>query len=112
MLDMLRWHGAEEVEHKAVAFDLMKHLRAGYWRQVRTQLVVTPMMLLMWVRGVRFMYSVDRHVPPGSQAALAVLLHRGATGFDARTAAIHPSHRRLLPAALPPVAARRGGEGG
>lgn len=42
MLDLLRWHGAEEVEHKAVAFDTMKHLRAGYWRQVRTQLLVTP----------------------------------------------------------------------
>lgn len=41
MLDMLRWHGAEEVEHKAVAFDTMKHLRAGYWRQVRAQLTVT-----------------------------------------------------------------------
>lgn len=59
MLDMLRWHGAEEVEHKAVAFDTMKHLRAGYWRQVRAQLTVTPVMLLLWIRGVRFMYSVD-----------------------------------------------------
>lgn len=66
MLDLLRWHGAEEVEHKAVAFDLMKHLRAGYLRQVRTQLVVTPMMLLMWIRGVRFMYSIDPHLPPGT----------------------------------------------
>ena len=67
MLDMLRWHGAEEVEHKAVAFDVMKHLQAGYWRQVRTQLVVTPMMLLMWVRGVRFMYAVDPQVPAGAK---------------------------------------------
>jgi hypothetical protein len=66
MLDMLRWHGAEEVEHRAVAFDVMKHLQAGFWRQVRTQLVVTPMMLLLWVRGVRFMYSVDPHLPPGA----------------------------------------------
>jgi uncharacterized protein len=66
MLDMLRWHGAEEVEHKAVAFDVMKHLQAGYLRQLRTQLVVSPMMLLMWVRGVRFMYSVDREIPPGT----------------------------------------------
>ena len=66
MLDMLRWHGAEEVEHKAVAFDTMKHLRAGYWRQVRAQLVVAPVMLLLWIRGVRFLYAVDprcaRHV--------------------------------------------------
>jgi hypothetical protein len=67
MLDMLRWHGAEEVEHKAVAFDTMKHLRAGYWRQVRAQLVVTPVMLLLWIRGVRFLYSVDPHLPPGTK---------------------------------------------
>jgi predicted metal-dependent hydrolase len=67
MLDMLRWHGAEEVEHKAVAFDTMKHLRAGYWRQVRAQLVVTPAMLWLWIRGVRFMYSVDPQLPPGTK---------------------------------------------
>lgn len=67
MLDMLRWHGAEEVEHKAVAFDTMKHLRAGYWRQVRAQLVVTPAMLWLWIRGVRFMYSVDPKLPPGTK---------------------------------------------
>lgn len=67
MLDMLRWHGAEEVEHKAVAFDTMKHLRSGYWRQVRAQLAVTPVMLLLWIRGVRFMYSLDPLVPPGTK---------------------------------------------
>jgi uncharacterized protein len=67
MLDMLRWHGAEEVEHKAVAFDTMTHLRAGYWRQVRAQLVVTPAMLWLWIRGVRFMYSVDPQLPPGTK---------------------------------------------
>jgi uncharacterized protein len=67
MLDLLRWHGAEEVEHKAVAFDTMKHLRGGYWRQVRAQLAVSPVMLLLWIRGVRFMYSVDPSLPPGNK---------------------------------------------
>jgi predicted metal-dependent hydrolase len=67
MLDMLRWHGAEEVEHKAVAFDTMTHLRAGYWRRVRAQLVVTPAMALLWIRGVRFLYSVDPLLPPGTK---------------------------------------------
>ena len=66
MLDLLRWHGAEEVEHKAVAFDTMKHLRAGYWRQVRTQLLITPALLWLFVRGVRFLYSVDPYLPPGT----------------------------------------------
>jgi predicted metal-dependent hydrolase len=65
MLDMLRWHGAEEVEHKAVAFDVMKHLKAGYLRQVRAQLLVTPLMLLLWVRALRFLYSVDPELEPG-----------------------------------------------
>lgn len=86
MLDMLRWHGAEEVEHKAVAFDLMKHLRAGYLRQVRTQLLVTPLMLLLWVRGLRFMYSVDPKLPPGTKP-------RWRDWFGA-------SRRRLVPAPL------------
>ncbi|OBK96305.1 metal-dependent hydrolase [Mycobacterium asiaticum] len=67
MLDMLRWHGAEEVEHKAVAFDTVKHLRAGYWRQVRAQFAVTPVLLLLWIRGVKFMFSVDPCVPAGAK---------------------------------------------
>lgn len=67
MLDMLRWHGAEEVEHKAVAFDVMRHLQAGYWRQVRTQLMVTPLLLWLWVRGVRFLYATDPELPAGTK---------------------------------------------
>ncbi|WP_144206674.1 metal-dependent hydrolase [Mycobacterium tilburgii] len=67
MLDMLRWHGAEEVEHKAVAFDTMQHLQAGYWRRVRAQLVVSPVMLLLWIRGVRYLYSVDPQLAPGTK---------------------------------------------
>jgi predicted metal-dependent hydrolase len=67
MLDLIRWHGAEEVEHKAVAFDTMKHLRGGYWRQMRTQLVITPALAWLWIRGVRFMYSVDPYLAPGTK---------------------------------------------
>jgi uncharacterized protein len=89
MLDLLRWHGAEEVEHKAVAFDTMKHLRAGYWRQVRTQLLVTPAMLWLFIRGVRFMYSVDPHLPPGTKP-------RWRDYFDAARRAMVPGPYQFL----------------
>ncbi|OBK21109.1 metal-dependent hydrolase [Mycobacterium asiaticum] len=89
MLDMLRWHGAEEVEHKAVAFDTMKHLRAGYWRQVRAQLAVTPVLTLLWIRGVRFMFSVDPCVPPGTKA-------RWRDFFRAARRGLVPGPRRLI----------------
>jgi uncharacterized protein len=84
MLDMLRWHGAEEVEHKAVAFDTMKHLRAGYWRQVRAQLAVTPVLLLLWIRGVKFMLSVDPYVPAGTKASWRAYLRAARRGLVPR----------------------------
>ncbi|MBB1029415.1 metal-dependent hydrolase [Dietzia sp. SLG310A2-38A2] len=62
MLDLLRWHGAEEVEHRAVCFDLLTHLDDSYIRRVRTYLLVTPALFWLWVRGVRFLMAVDPEV--------------------------------------------------
>jgi predicted metal-dependent hydrolase len=59
MLDMLRWHGAEEVEHRAVAFELYQHLDGGYLRRVRQMLVVAPAMAALWVQGTRHLMRED-----------------------------------------------------
>jgi predicted metal-dependent hydrolase len=59
MMDLLRWHGAEEVEHRAVCFDLLTHLDDSYLRRLRSYIFVTPVLLWLWVRGVRFLMAVD-----------------------------------------------------
>ncbi|HEV7830894.1 MAG TPA: metal-dependent hydrolase [Pseudonocardiaceae bacterium] len=59
MLDLLRWHGAEEVEHRAVAFDLFSHLDGRYLRRVRGMMVTWPVMLWLWARGVVFLMRTD-----------------------------------------------------
>ncbi|MFE5878525.1 metal-dependent hydrolase [Rhodococcus sp. NPDC056506] len=59
VLDLFRWHLAEEVEHRHVAFDLFTHLDGGYLRRVRTWIIAAPMLVILWVRGIRYMMSVD-----------------------------------------------------
>jgi uncharacterized protein len=59
MLDLLRWHGAEEVEHRSVAFDLLTHLDPGYARRVRAMVVAAPMLVWLWVRGARYLVAAD-----------------------------------------------------
>jgi hypothetical protein len=61
MLDLLRWHGAEEVEHRTVAFDAFQALggRARYALRVEGMVLAFPMMVLLWHRGVRFLVRHD-----------------------------------------------------
>lgn len=59
MVDLLRWHGAEEVEHRAVAYDLFTHLDGRYHRRVLTYLVGGPALVLLWVQGAAYLIKHD-----------------------------------------------------
>ncbi|MFD7897290.1 metal-dependent hydrolase [Streptomyces sp. NPDC059743] len=63
MLDLLRWHGAEEVEHRAVAFDMYEHCGgpdpARYARRVGTMCVTAPVLLWLWISGAAYLIRHD-----------------------------------------------------
>lgn len=63
MLDLLRWHGAEEVEHRMVAYTLFKHMGGNYLERVLHMLLVMGILLSLIYQGNRFMMKADPQRP-------------------------------------------------
>lgn len=62
MLDLLRWHGAEELEHRNVAFDAYQYLDGGYARRARTAFVACLGLALLWSSTTAYLYRNDTTV--------------------------------------------------
>jgi predicted metal-dependent hydrolase len=74
MLDLLRWHAAEEVEHRAVAFDLYEHVSGNYPARVAHMSLVLPVFIAVWVRATRFLLTEDPTARPDSRSIVRSLL--------------------------------------
>lgn len=59
MKDLLRWHGAEEVEHRNVLFDVYQHVDGNYTRRVRMSLVASAGLLGTWMLAADYLMRQD-----------------------------------------------------
>ncbi|MBD0420032.1 metal-dependent hydrolase [Streptomyces sp. TRM S81-3] len=95
MLDLLRWHGAEEVEHRSVAFELFLHVDGSYARRVRTWATAFTALVFLWQRGTRFFMENDPTLIDG-RATFKEFHRRGRRGLLPSTGAVIRSVPRYL----------------
>jgi uncharacterized protein len=67
MLDLLRWHGAEEVEHRSVAFDVYQELSGNYLRRLATMASVVPVIVGLWAFGTKYLMAHDPEAASGNR---------------------------------------------
>ena len=62
MISLIKWHAAEEMEHRCVAFDLYHHMGGGYTQRVLLYVLVFAVIVLTWKRGTKAFLSQDLKV--------------------------------------------------
>lgn len=82
MRDLLKWHACEEIEHKAVAFDVLQAVNPSYLLRVSGFVVATVMLFYFWGQGVRHMLAQE---PPaarrGEEGGIGATMARFAFGL-------------------------------
>lgn len=79
-----RWHAAEELEHKAVAFDVFQLVGGGYVTRVLSALAALVLLSLPFDRSMRRMMKDDRNPITAEHRAQARAINRKLMGPQLR----------------------------
>lgn len=60
MKELMQWHAAEEIEHKAVCFDALKEIDDSYALRIGGMLLTTPLLFGYLGLGHLYFWSVDK----------------------------------------------------
>lgn len=60
LLDLIRWHGAEEIEHRSVAFDLYRHLGGSYVSRYYLSVITFFVVFGVWADGAANLLKQDQ----------------------------------------------------
>ena len=64
MRDLLKWHAAEEIEHKAVAFDVLKAVDPRYSVRMGGLAIGTAVLVGFWLLGAAMLLAQERELSP------------------------------------------------
>jgi predicted metal-dependent hydrolase len=59
MVDLFRWHGSEEVEHRSVAYDVARYFHHSYSARIRAMVVAANAILVFFQRGTWYLLKSD-----------------------------------------------------
>jgi hypothetical protein len=62
MRRLLLWHAAEEIEHKAVAFDVLKHVAPGYGMRMAGLALASAILGVFWFTGTCVLLWQERRL--------------------------------------------------
>ena len=101
MVDLFRWHGSEEVEHRSVAHDVAVYFHDSYVDRIRAMSMAVVAIFVFFQRASWYLVKSD----PNTDIGWWQIQPAADAGLQARTAsqvpqAVRLEHRHVLPARL------------